>query len=116
MSNKHVLLVVMILCAAMACSGQATGDSRSELSGIVTDPTGASLPLARVVVVNLSSLKTQTAEMREDGRFTFRDLEPGDYAVIVAGPAGPREPCWQSAVRRIRIEKNTPANLRVPRS
>ena len=114
MSNKRVLLVVIILCAATACSGQATGDSRSELSGIVTDAGGSSLPLARVLVVNLSSLETQTVEVQEDERFTFRNLEPGDYAVIVAGPTGPHEPCWQSAVRQIRIEKNTHANLRVP--
>jgi hypothetical protein len=118
MCRLHTAVFVLFLASTSMAQELKTSDAsrthEAGLRGVVTDATGASLPKARVLVVNLRSLQTQIAEVPEDGGFTFPNLKPGDYAVIVAGPVDSASACWQSAVRQIKIAEGVAATIRVP--
>jgi len=108
------LRLVLLFCAVGSSIAQTNNGSGAALSGVVTDATGASLPKARVVLIDLASLQTQSSEVPGDGRFAFRNLKPGEYALIVAGPASPHSACWQPAVRQIRVRGAATEEVRVP--
>jgi len=106
--------ILLVLIAALGVCASQTGGG-TELVGVVTDPTGASLPKARVMLIDLQSLETQRVEVPADGKFAFRKLKPGDYAVVVVGPTGRWAPkCWQPAIRQIAVTNAGSSSIRVP--
>jgi hypothetical protein len=115
MTKLCLVHVVAVLVAASYASLSRTKESPDvDLSGVITDANSSSLPRARVLLVDLASLQTQAVEVREDGKFAFRDLKPGDYAVIAVGPAwGGGSVCWIPAIRQIRIENRAKDDLRI---
>jgi hypothetical protein len=72
------------------------------------------LSKARVLLVNLKSLRSETVITPLNGRFAFENLPLGDYVLIVVGSDDPYEACWKPAIREIRIKKDVPNGLRVP--
>ncbi len=56
---------------------QATGN----ISGIVTDESGATLPGVTIEVTNVGTNQTRTVVTREDGFFSVPLLQPGRYAL-----------------------------------
>jgi hypothetical protein len=102
-----LIMTVVSITATNASDVRDTG-----LRGVVTDATGASLPKARVLLVNTESLDTRRTEVPMSGKFEFLDLGAGEYVVIVAGPLD--TPCWKTAVRQVRVEKQIALELRVP--
>jgi hypothetical protein len=104
----------MLLIAVFNGVSQNISPNSATVSGVVTDPTGATLPRARVMLVDLKTFKTQTTEVGADGKFLFPDLIPGDFALIVAGPGDPRAACWKPAVRQLDTRKNAAKDLRIP--
>ena len=107
-------IVVLLIFGNPYGVSQTSVRSSTELTGLVTDPTGASLPKARVLLVDLKSLKTTTMEIGADGVFAFPKTKSGEYAVIVVGPSSKDSACWQPAIRQIHITEGVAANLRVP--
>lgn len=76
-------LAVMLLCLAL---GAATASAQSQassgqISGSVTDATGASVPNASVTVTNKETGLTRTVQSSDDGVFTVVLLPPGTYGV-----------------------------------
>ena len=107
-------VAMLVVCAVGMCAAQTPKGPGSDLLGVVTDATGASLPKARLLLVNLVTLETKSAEALADGRFIFHNLGPAEYAVIIAGPLSSHPACWQSAIRQMKIAGAGAANLRVP--
>ncbi len=66
------------LCASQAASAQA---GRGRISGLVTDPTGAAIPSAKVTVVNLSNGVTRSTITTAAGLYSFVSLDPATYRV-----------------------------------
>ncbi len=92
----------------------ATADSQTRvttLQGQVVDAAGAPLPGVRLLVINLDTLDEQRAVVKGNGKFSFPQLPPGDYAVIAASPVD--TPCFRPAVERVRLEADTTRNLRL---
>jgi hypothetical protein len=58
----------------------------AEISGTVTDVTGAVVPNASVEVHEVSTAKLRTAKTNATGQFSFSGLPFGDYEVQVASP------------------------------
>ena len=54
------------------------------LSGRVTDPSGAVVPGASVVVQNLATGVQQTAETNHDGLYRFPVVMPGTYSITAS--------------------------------
>jgi iron complex outermembrane receptor protein len=75
---KSLLAAVMAsLCAILPAHAQSTG----ELSGSISDQTGAALPGARVTLRGAADRVTETSGT---GEFAFAGLPPGDYEITAA--------------------------------
>jgi hypothetical protein len=83
--RRHVLLVVALsifvpiaqtlINPMLFAQNGVSGD----ISGIVTDPTGAVIPGARVTVVSVDTGATQTAITNSSGTYRASLLKPGNY-------------------------------------
>src|SRR5437867_2140999 len=69
-----VLLVVLPLAVAQA-------QTTSVLSGVVTDPSGASVPGAIIQLVNSQTGAQRTVTTDSQGRYSFTQMQPGTYKV-----------------------------------
>jgi hypothetical protein len=69
------------LCAP-AAFGQ--GGATSSLAGTVTDPSGAVIPGATVIVKNMATSATSEAVTNAEGQFTIPALNAGTYSVTVS--------------------------------
>jgi hypothetical protein len=73
------LPVAAVLNAPVAHAQTTTAD----VSGNVTDPTGAILPNATVTIKNLATQEQRTAQSNSAGAYSFPFLQPGHYSVTV---------------------------------
>ena len=102
---KHLsrLAALAVALASPILFGQSTS-----ISGVVTDPTGAVIPGARVAVENTATgLKRQELSDNQ-GRYTFPQLNPGTYK-LSAQSAGFND----VIVQGIQLQVNSPASLNV---
>ena len=77
---KRLLFVLLVLFALHLCAwGQAT----SQISGTVTDSSGAVIPSASVEIENLATSFKRSAATDPSGIYTFLQVVPGTYKVTV---------------------------------
>jgi hypothetical protein len=78
---KATYLVVTFLLSliTMNLSGQDAGT----LNGTVTNSSGAAVPQANIVIKNNATGMSQNIITDQNGSFTFANLQPGTYTVIV---------------------------------
>jgi hypothetical protein len=91
MSNNHQHIFRFARVAPLfACVALMSGTSSfaqtnyGAVVGTVTDPTGASLDGAQIVLKNNGTNATQTVKAGSGGTFTFLNLTPGAYTVTVS--------------------------------
>ena len=87
-STLHVGLLVFVLGllpSSPVASAQGVGAS-ADLTGTVTDPSGAVVPGASVEVREISTGKTRSTKTNAAGQFTFSGLPAADYAVLLSSP------------------------------
>src|ERR1700677_90360 len=65
------------------CVSGAWAQSSATLSGVVTDPSGAAVAHAQVVVHSLATGLDRTVTTDEAGAYAVPSLQPGDYKVQV---------------------------------
>ncbi len=75
------LAVVLLLLIGASFTGAQT--VQGVVTGTVTDPTGAAIPNAQVMLTNEGTQVTQNANTGSDGGYRFPLVPPGSYAVIV---------------------------------
>ena len=78
-SRIYLLVVLALLLSVPAFCQNATG----RITGIVTDPAGATVPGAKVTVVNSSTGARAQATTGPDGAYQVLDLPIGSYTVTV---------------------------------
>src|ERR1700747_2606805 len=77
---------VVALCWWVAVAGGAWAQSNTGvIHGTVTDPSGAAVTKANVILVAPNG-QTNTAVTSRRGYYDFRDLPPGRYSVAVTAP------------------------------
>src|SRR4051812_21744584 len=76
MSSRRRFLVPILLLA-----GIGLAQDRGTIRGVVTDPSGATVPEATVTVKNVNTGLTQTVKTSADGVYTVLYLPAGDYTV-----------------------------------
>ena len=77
-ARRLFLVWIVGLCAFQAALAQG---GRGGISGLVTDPTGAAIPSAKVTVVNLSNGVTRSTVTTGAGLYSFVSLDPATYRV-----------------------------------
>src|SRR5690242_12090698 len=54
-----------------------------QISGVVTDPTGAAVPSAVVQIINSQTGQVRSTKVNEDGHFVFTELLPGTFTLTI---------------------------------
>jgi hypothetical protein len=80
---KIVFLILVVAAMAGVSSGQRTA---ATFAGIVTDPTGAVLPGAEVVMTNEGTAAVTQQVTSETGEFVFNFVSAGTYTIKIALP------------------------------
>ena len=73
-------LSLLVLLGATLGFGQLT---TANLTGLVTDPGGAVIPGASVVLTNTDTGEERQQSTGPEGRFTLSQLKPGNYELAV---------------------------------
>jgi hypothetical protein len=76
-------LVFALLGVSLASSAIFAQDSRGSITGQVTDPQRAAVPLANVTVTNLETNVTSRIQTNQSGYFEANLLNPGTYSLTV---------------------------------
>ena len=83
MSVKNCIFVLtssfLLLTLSVVCLGQSTVSG--DITGIVTDPSGAVLPNVAVTLTNTGTGAVVTANTNDQGVYRFSLLQPGTYTV-----------------------------------
>src|SRR5271170_3862589 len=69
---------IIVLCASAAAFAQA---GRGGIYGLVSDPTGAAIPSAKVTAVNAATGVTRSTVTTAAGFYSFVSLDPATYRV-----------------------------------
>lgn len=81
---RFSLLACALMISAIAISGYGQVSlSTGGIQGTVTDPSGAVVPGARVVLTEPSTGRTQTTQTGSSGLYSFGTLSPGDYRIHI---------------------------------
>jgi len=80
MTLLGLLLIAVLGAATPALLAQ---DTTATILGTVTDPTGATVPKAEVVVTNTQTNVATTVVTTESGAYTVPNLNPGTYTISI---------------------------------
>jgi len=58
----------------------------AEITGVVSDPTGAVVPRAEVKLIENATAKVHMLASGQDGRFALAELNPGPFEIQVSSP------------------------------
>jgi outer membrane receptor protein involved in Fe transport len=78
---KGALTALLLLL--LAASGLIAQTETAQLSGVVTDPTGAVVPNAKVTVKSVETGVNRVVNTSASGVYAFPDLRPGSYDLTV---------------------------------
>src|SRR5688572_22273855 len=87
MWTRHPVVGIFVLgtfCAIAASSFASAQPITGEISGTVTDPSGAVVPQANVELVREGTSATRTSSTNQSGIFVFAALSPGTYKLKVS--------------------------------
>lgn len=101
-------LITLLLVAAAAAMAAAQISSNAPIAGTVTDPSGAVVPGAAVVVKNNGNGATYETVTAENGTFVVPSLSPGTYTVTVTATG-----FKQFVAADVKLMAATPASVRV---
>jgi Carboxypeptidase regulatory-like domain/TonB dependent receptor len=78
--GRLLVLFAFLLLTALPGRAQST---TADMTGTVSDNTGAIVPQATVTLTNLATRETRTAKTTNTGDYTFTLLTPGSYSINV---------------------------------
>lgn len=82
--GASISLILWVFLALMPANAQTTG--RGNITGTVTDPTGAVVVGASVTVTNTATGVLSTTVSNRTGYFEVDSIDPGTYSVTVKAP------------------------------
>jgi hypothetical protein len=108
MDTRRLLVLMMILLiGAGAAYSQAVN---ATLLGTVTDPSDAVIPNAKVTITEVNTNSTRTTQTNDSGYYSFLNLPPGTYVVVVEATGFKKE------LRRdinVTVDTNTRVDVRL---
>ncbi|MGD9628990.1 MAG: carboxypeptidase regulatory-like domain-containing protein [Pyrinomonadaceae bacterium] len=82
LQHRSLALVIVLMAGVMTANAQ---EFRGSITGTVTDPNGAAVAGATVVLKNNETNITQTVTANDSGSYTFPLIQPGTYTVSATG-------------------------------
>ena len=83
MWKSYAFLFLTVIAVLSLASGTSSQTVQGVITGTVTDPSGASVPNATVVITNAGTNVSQTATTAADGSYRFPLVPPGQYIIDV---------------------------------
>jgi hypothetical protein len=83
---KNLRSCLVLFSVLVLALGTAAQIQNGELSGDITDPSGAAFPKAKVVIKNTATDLTTTVLSSQQGHFAANQLPVGVYSVTVTAP------------------------------
>ena len=80
--TSHFLFALCLL-PALTIPSRAQSIISGDVTGTITDPTGAAIPGATVTLTNVNTNVSQTAATKNAGSYRFAFIPPGSYKVDV---------------------------------
>ncbi|MBL8241818.1 MAG: carboxypeptidase regulatory-like domain-containing protein, partial [Bryobacterales bacterium] len=80
--SRKTLLLTALACVAAATTLSAQ-EVRASLSGVITDPSGAPIPAAKITVTNVAKNTSIVSMSNDSGLYSTPLLEPAAYNVAV---------------------------------
>lgn len=80
---RSLQLAVLLALTFSTSSAYAQTQTTGEITGVVTDPSGAAVAKAQVVLKDLAKGSTTTTETNRDGVYHFQLLPPSNYTVSI---------------------------------
>src|ERR1700677_1835569 len=80
---RFIIFAASLLCFSLVCDLQLRAQTDAQLSGLVTDSSGAVLPHASVLIVNRDTGVSRSAQTDKQGQYTAPALQPGRYRITV---------------------------------
>jgi outer membrane receptor protein involved in Fe transport len=77
---ETLMALAIVAFVSMEANAQAGG---AEVPGVVNDALGQPIAQARVFLRTVDGKTVAQAQSGNDGRFTFREIAPGTYAIVV---------------------------------
>ena len=88
MNDRHAVVVrrffhvwIVMFCASTAALAQA---GRGGINGLITDPSGAAIPTAKITAVDLATGVTHSTVTTARGFYSFVSLAPANYRVTAS--------------------------------
>ena len=109
---KHTLgrICFLWLCALMLLPQAYSQNTTGSMVGIVTDPTGASVPNATVTITNLATDTKRTTTTSGTGEYQLLTLQPGQYSLSIEGTGFKR---FSQSPLDVRVEQATRVNVQM---
>ena len=103
---KRLLISIgLLLSIHVALFAQAT----TQVSGVVTDPTGAVIPSTTIELENLDTGLKRTATSDPAGAYSFRQVMPGRYKLTATAPG-----FRTTTIHDVRLLVNNPGTVNIP--
>lgn len=80
--KREVLSCLVLSCVSAGMAAGQAVDSQ-QISGTITDPSGASVPGATVTVTNTATGATRTAKSNGDGVYDVLNIPVGTYNITI---------------------------------
>jgi carboxypeptidase family protein/TonB-dependent receptor-like protein len=78
-----VVGVLLLFTSFLSFSPRVQAQSTAQLNGTVTDPSGAAIPSAKIVVTNQATGEVWNSQTNSDGLYVLPSLPPGSYQLTV---------------------------------
>lgn len=83
MKSHRILELVAAVVVTLALSVSAWGQATTSLNGTITDPSGATVPNAKVTLTNQATNATRQTTTSSTGAYDFPSVLPGTYNLTV---------------------------------
>ena len=97
-------VAVFVSVAMLAVPGFAQSVTSGDLAGVVTDPSGAVVPNAKVTATNDSTGAAHTTNTNGEGAYRFSFLQPGTYTLAISAGT------FQPYNRKVQVQIGQTAN------
>ena len=101
-------LVVLALLVTFQAQSNAQSITAGDVTGTVTDPTGAAIPGATVTLTNVNTNASQHAATNLEGSYRFAFVAPGSYKITVSATGFQTQ---QHSGVNVSAGQPTPANI-----
>src|SRR5436190_6305019 len=105
MNRVRLWAVFLGVFLLMAIAANAQSDN-ANVSGVITDPSGAAIPRAKVTLKNQATGLTREAATNESGVFAIPTVPPGMYTINVEAPGFKK---YESKDNK--VDPSVPANI-----